>query len=107
MTYLKRFGHFWWDFIVGDDWRAALGILIAIALTAALVAAVTAGLAKGAGEVAQKVLVDGYARLKGLLARRFGDKSEIAQKATSWCVRCGTNPLNPSAMAEQAGQPAV
>jgi hypothetical protein len=39
MRYLKSFGLFWWDFVVGDDWRAALGLLIAIAVTAALVAA--------------------------------------------------------------------
>jgi hypothetical protein len=36
---VKRFGRFWWDFIVGDDPRAALGIVLAIAATAALAAA--------------------------------------------------------------------
>jgi hypothetical protein len=25
-----------WEFIVGDDWRAALGVVVALALTAAL-----------------------------------------------------------------------
>jgi hypothetical protein len=34
-----RFLRFWWDFVVGDDWRAALGIAIAIVLAAVLVAA--------------------------------------------------------------------
>jgi hypothetical protein len=34
-----RFLRFWWDFVVGDDWRAALGVALAIAATAALVAA--------------------------------------------------------------------
>jgi len=34
-----RFLRFWWDFVVGDDWRAALGIAIAIGLAAGLVAA--------------------------------------------------------------------
>jgi hypothetical protein len=34
-----RFVRFWWDFVVGDDWRAALGVAIAIGATAALVAA--------------------------------------------------------------------
>jgi hypothetical protein len=33
-----RFLRFWWDFVVGDDWRAALGIAIAIGIAAALVA---------------------------------------------------------------------
>jgi hypothetical protein len=35
---MKRFARFWWDFVVGDDWRAAAGIVLAIAVTAALVA---------------------------------------------------------------------
>jgi hypothetical protein len=34
-----RFLRFWWDFVVGDDWRAALGIAAAIGIAAALVAA--------------------------------------------------------------------
>jgi len=33
-----RFLRFWWDFVVGDDWRAALGILIALGIAALLVA---------------------------------------------------------------------
>ena len=33
MKYLRAFARFWWNFIVGDDWRAALGIAVAIALT--------------------------------------------------------------------------
>jgi hypothetical protein len=35
---LRRFGHFWWDFIIGDDWRIAAGVAIALAATAALAA---------------------------------------------------------------------
>jgi hypothetical protein len=34
-----RFLRFWWDFVVGDDWRAAVGIAIALGLAALLVAA--------------------------------------------------------------------
>jgi hypothetical protein len=34
-----RFLHFLWDFVVGDDWRAALGLAVAIAIAALLVAA--------------------------------------------------------------------
>ena len=33
---MKRFLRFWWDFIVGDDWRVAAGIAVALGLTAAL-----------------------------------------------------------------------
>jgi hypothetical protein len=36
MKYLRSFGRFWWNFIVGDDWRVALGVAIALALTALL-----------------------------------------------------------------------
>ena len=33
---MKRFGLFWWDFVVGDDWRVAVGIALALGLTAVL-----------------------------------------------------------------------
>jgi hypothetical protein len=33
---VKRFLRFWWDFIVGDDWRVAAGIALALGITAAL-----------------------------------------------------------------------
>jgi hypothetical protein len=39
MKRIGAFGHFWWDFVVGDDWRSAAGVVIAIGITAALVAA--------------------------------------------------------------------
>jgi hypothetical protein len=39
MSRIAAFGRFWWDFVVGDDWRAAVGIVLAIGLTAALAAA--------------------------------------------------------------------
>jgi hypothetical protein len=32
MRSLKTFGRFWYDFIVGDDWRVAIGAVAAIAL---------------------------------------------------------------------------
>jgi hypothetical protein len=34
-----RFLRFWWDFVVGDDWRAALGVVVALGATAGIVAA--------------------------------------------------------------------
>lgn len=37
--WLRGFAAFWWDFIVGDDWRIAAGVIIALAVTAALAAA--------------------------------------------------------------------
>jgi hypothetical protein len=34
-----RFARFWWDFVVGDDWRAAFGVAAGIGAAAILVAA--------------------------------------------------------------------
>jgi hypothetical protein len=39
MKQVRAFGFFWWDFVVGDDWRAALGLLVAIGITGGLAAA--------------------------------------------------------------------
>ena len=39
MTRLVSFGRFWWDFVVGDDWRVSAQIVVAIAATAAIAAA--------------------------------------------------------------------
>ena len=39
MRRIRAFGRFWWDFVVGDDWRSAAGVVLAIGITAALVAA--------------------------------------------------------------------
>ena len=36
MRYLRSFAVVWWDFVVGDDWRVAAGIAIALGRTAAL-----------------------------------------------------------------------
>jgi hypothetical protein len=33
MRYMRSFGLFWWDFVVGDDWRVAAGLAVALALT--------------------------------------------------------------------------
>jgi hypothetical protein len=35
---IVAFGRFWWDFVVGDDWVAAAGVIGGLALTAALAA---------------------------------------------------------------------
>ena len=34
MRYLRAFGRFWFDFIVGDDWRIAAGVVTVLALGA-------------------------------------------------------------------------
>ncbi|WP_084718698.1 hypothetical protein [Streptacidiphilus carbonis] len=37
MTLLRTFAMFWYDFIVGDDWRVAVGVVLALAATYGLV----------------------------------------------------------------------
>jgi len=37
MRYVAAFGRFWWDFVVGDDWRVAAGLAVSLALVWLLV----------------------------------------------------------------------
>lgn len=39
MSYVIAFARFWYEFVVGDDWRVAAGMVVAIALTALLAGA--------------------------------------------------------------------
>jgi hypothetical protein len=39
MSRIKAFGRFWWNFVVGDDWRAAAGVGLGLGITAAIAAA--------------------------------------------------------------------
>jgi hypothetical protein len=32
MSFLRGFGRFWWDFVVGDEWRLAIIVAVATAL---------------------------------------------------------------------------
>ena len=36
MRHVRAFGAFWWDFVVGDDWRVAVGVAVGLGLTAFL-----------------------------------------------------------------------
>ena len=36
-AWLRSFGAFWYDFVIGDDWRGAAVVVLALALTALLV----------------------------------------------------------------------
>lgn len=38
MRFLSGFARFWWDFIVGEDWRIAVGVTLVLAGGALLVA---------------------------------------------------------------------
>ena len=39
MSYVRAFGRFWYEFIIGDDWRVAAGVVAVLALGAVLVTA--------------------------------------------------------------------
>jgi hypothetical protein len=36
MTFLKNFGLFWYDFIIGDDWTVAVAVVVALTLVGVL-----------------------------------------------------------------------
>ena len=40
MARLKAFGAFWYDFVIGDDWVLAVGVVLALGVTA-LVASIS------------------------------------------------------------------
>jgi hypothetical protein len=42
MRHVAAFGRFWWDFVVGDDWRVAAGVVAALGVGALLTATRTA-----------------------------------------------------------------
>ncbi len=47
MTWLRRFGAFWYDFLVGDRWELFVGPIAALALAALLVSAGVSGAVVG------------------------------------------------------------
>jgi hypothetical protein len=38
MRFVVGFGRFWWDFIVGEDWKIAAGVAVVLSIGALLVA---------------------------------------------------------------------
>jgi hypothetical protein len=36
VKYLKSFGSFWYDFIIGDDWKIAAAVVLALSVTVVL-----------------------------------------------------------------------
>lgn len=42
MTRVRAFAAFWYDFVIGDDWRVAAGVVVALAVTAAVATTTTA-----------------------------------------------------------------
>ncbi len=48
-------------------------------ITTAILAAIAAGAVAGATKIGEQVIVDAYAKLKELLKRKFGTKSEVVK----------------------------
>jgi hypothetical protein len=42
MRLIVGFARFWWDFVIGDDWRIAAGVAVVLAIAAVLVSQTTA-----------------------------------------------------------------
>lgn len=55
MSYLKAFGQFWYEFIIGDDYKIAVAVVAALLVSLALMT--WTGLADGALTVVGGVLV--------------------------------------------------
>ena len=36
MKFLKAFGLFWYDFVIGDDWKIAVYVVVSLAIVATL-----------------------------------------------------------------------
>jgi len=47
MTWFRRFGTFWYDFLVGERWELFVGPILALALAALLVGSGAAGVVVG------------------------------------------------------------
>ncbi len=55
MAFLRAFGLFWYDFLIGDDWKIAAYVVLALAVVGAL--AVASSLSNGALGVVATVLL--------------------------------------------------
>ena len=43
MRFLRGFGRFWYDFLVGDDWKIAAVVIVVVAVAALLLASGVTG----------------------------------------------------------------
>lgn len=68
--HLVAFGRFWWDFVVGDDWRIAAGVAVALSVGALLAATDTAPDAVVAGVVTAGVVIAAALTLRRPFRRR-------------------------------------
>lgn len=43
MGVLRSFGRFWYDFVIGDDWKIAAGVVVALVVLCTLMLATSLG----------------------------------------------------------------
>ena len=55
MKFIKAFGHFWYDFIIGDDWKIAAAVVLGLAIS--VVALKAKVLSDGALAIAASALI--------------------------------------------------
>jgi hypothetical protein len=72
VRFVKGFGRFWWDFIVGDDWRIAAGVVVVLAAGALLVANTSAPDGLVAAVVAVGIVVVGIGSIAASALRARG-----------------------------------
>lgn len=72
---VRAFAHFWYDFVVGDDWRIAFGVVLALAITARLSATTAMPV--------WWIVIAVVAILLPLSIRKAADRTEVRQLPSS------------------------
>jgi hypothetical protein len=73
VRYVRAFGRFWFDFIVGEDWRIAAGVAMVLSVGAVLVASGATGglmMVLAAAAIAAVVVVSVFAAGVGAVRAR-------------------------------------
>jgi len=69
VKWVRSFALFWYDFVVGDDWRLAIGVILGLGLTA-LLAHATSLAAWWVAPIVVIVVLAGSTLLAGRRARK-------------------------------------
>jgi len=69
LKWIRSFAFFWYDFVVGDDWRLAIGVVVGLGLTA-LLAHATSVAAWWVAPIVVIVVLVGSTLLAGRKARK-------------------------------------
>jgi hypothetical protein len=69
VSFVRAFGRFWYDFVIGDDWRIAAVVAVCLALGAVVAASAAAG-ARWIAPLMVAVLAAAFAFILAVEARR-------------------------------------